>query len=69
MKAAVNLKKIRPKGITLHLSKDIEDEIYFWIRSLRKEGIPVTDDDLCAKAWAHCKLNDINNEIIKLSKS
>jgi len=63
------LSKIRPIGASLHLPTDIEDDIYFWFRSLRKEGIPVTDNVLSLKVLATCKQNNINNENIKITKS
>jgi len=66
---AKKLKKIRPMGISTQLPHEIEDELYFWVRSIRKEGVPITDDVLCRKTLILCKQNNINVESFKMSKS
>jgi hypothetical protein len=39
----VALEKIRPSNFGCVLDMNMENEIAFWIRSLRSEGIPISD--------------------------
>jgi hypothetical protein len=33
------LRKIRPSGISTYLNVDLDDELYFWIRSMRGKDV------------------------------
>ena len=55
----LHLSKIRPPGVSCILSLEIEQYLANWVRSLRNEGIPVSNTMVCLQAKILAEEEDI----------
>ncbi len=63
----LQLSKIRPVGISCVLPVAVEQYLPFWVRSLRKEGIPVSTTMMCIQAKILAEEHGIQPEKFKAS--